>query len=279
MASRKKVKFSNGKKAINVALLAVALVGVLASTWLYQRKITTESNAAGGSTAFAFNPSSVKLKPVGEQMSLNIVINTHQDTVAAAVVDITYDSTVFEQVSIVKGTVLPVELLPQESSSGRISITLGAEPDAPFKGVGVVGTLKLKVKKTKESTVQFSGRTVASAIGKSGNVVTSRGKAEFFIETTPTPTPTVSGCFPSPTCQPPSGGCHYEIKNCKCVKVCSPTPTITVTKTPTPTLTATPTPTPSVTPPEGYNWFQEAVWYWAMERWGRIPAQIEWFFE
>jgi hypothetical protein len=268
---------TNGKKMLGVVIAAVALVGVLASTWLFRQEMTTESEAAGGSTVISFNPSSVKIKPVGQQMSLNVVMNTNQDTIAATVIDISYDATIFEQVTYENGTTLPVVLREQSGTSGKLSITLGAEPDAPFKGTAILGSVKLKVKRVAGTQVSFTNRTIASALGKRGNVIKTRNLADILVETTPTPTPTVSGCFPSPTCQPPSGGCHYVIQNCQCVKVCSPTVTVTTTPTLTPTVTVTPT--PSVTPPGGYNWFQESVWYWAMERWGFIPKQIDWFFE
>lgn len=277
----KKVRY----KIAHIALLAVALVSVLASTWLYMRKNATDSKAAGGSTVISLNPSSVEIEPVGQQMSFSVVLNTNQDTVAAAVVEIYYDATIFEQVTYENGNILPVVLLPQLVTPGVLSISLGAEPTAPFKGTSVIGSVRLRVKQIASTKIGFTDNTVAAAVGKGGNVVVTRNFADISVETTPTPTLTVTGCSPLPTCQPPFGGCYYEVRDCTCVKVCSPTPTITVTNTPTPTLTVTPTPTltltptPSITPPGGYNWAQEAVWNWAMKRWGRIPKQIEWFFK
>lgn len=186
---------------------------------------TAKSKAAAASTV-SINPSTLT-KNMNDAFSVNVDIDTGQNTVSAADVEIVYDATKLQGISITAGNFLPTVLVAGQIGSGKARIVVaGLGPDpltgsspATKKGVGTLAKIDFKVLTASGTTqISFSSKTQAAATGENVNVIIGMNPSNITIATAPTPTPTV-------------------------------TPTTTATPTATTTSTATPTATPTATGP------------------------------
>lgn len=226
-------------------LFLAAAVG--ATLYLVKQRQETRSKAAPATT-LSFSPASATAN-VGDIISLQILINTGDNTVSAAELHLNYDQTIFQGEQITPGSFLSTELVKGQIGGGSAAITLGSPPTSPQKGTGTLAVLKLKALKatTTPSKITFDQSTQVAGIGEGGNVLVSKGEASITVAgtqvsntptITPSPTAIVTGSVtPSITPLPTS----YT----------SPTPTATPSPTNTPGVggaTSAPTSTPTSTP-------------------------------
>jgi hypothetical protein len=227
-----------------ILFLLIACVG----TVILLQKKTQEmrSRAALTGPKLSLSPAT-KSAAIGETFYLASTLDTDTDTVSAVELHLSYDPTAVQILSFTTGTVLPVILTPETHDNGAISITLGAQPTSPYKGIGILGTWNIKILAAKQSSVNYTSATQVAAIGKPTNaLVSTTGSTITGVMggTTPTTMPTKT---PTPTAIPTPIPTHTPTPTPTATPIPTLTPTPTPTLTPTPTYapTNTPTPTPS----------------------------------
>ncbi|OGG23828.1 hypothetical protein A3A79_01320 [Candidatus Gottesmanbacteria bacterium RIFCSPLOWO2_01_FULL_43_11b] len=195
-----------------ISLLFLAVVALTVSLVQRRQEVRTRATAA---TTLSIIPSSVQAH-IGDTFSVDVWINTGENTVSAATVVVTFNSNVLTGVSIQPGTFLSVPLEPGSFSAGVARISLGSQPTAPVQGSGALFTLTFQATGVGTTTITFDPTTVVAALGHTTSVLTGTTPGSITVSLVPTPTPT---------------------------------PTITPTPTPSPTPTPTATPTPTPLPP------------------------------
>lgn len=233
-----------------VATIVIQIIALPLVLIMVKQKQQTTSQAQKSTTLF-FTPSSTSNSPiqatVGQNMTLDLMINPGNNLVSFAKIEITYDPALFTPdptnpvtvdtnqstgafSTIVEGPVV---------SSGKILIALSIGPS----NIGAIATqrrvLTLNLKPTASSNNQttsigFGSTTELSSISGSDtlyeNVLSAATPAIVKVTVTNSPTPT-----PQPTSTPTPQPSNTPTP--------SPTPSPTKIPTPTPSPTAVPTPT------------------------------------
>lgn len=185
------------RKIVGIATLLIMLVALPVSVLLVRQRQELRREAAAATT-LSLLPSSLAVQP-GEQFSLEVTIDTGSNTVSAADLVITFDSSKLTATGITAGTFLPVILAPGAVTSGTATIILGSLPEAPMRGTGVLATVTFTANNVGIATVRFAATTQVAAIGESGNVLSGTQEAAVSIaipiptiapSATPTPIPT-----------------------------------------------------------------------------------------
>lgn len=199
---------------VQLFTITLILAGTIAALFSINSSQDTRSKAVDNGPVLSLSPST-KLAVINDTFNIGITLNTGTDKVSATTIHILYDPTSVEILSFTHGTQLPVILVPETHANGNLAVTLGSQPTTPFQGVGIIGTIRVKVITVKQSSIAFTSATKVSSVGKTGNTLAST-KGTTITTTTNTPILT-----------------HTQM------------PTQAVTRTPTPSRIATRTPTPS----------------------------------
>lgn len=235
------IRPSSGKP--NIFLLVFVLIllagGLLGAMLLTGKGTELRSRATSTGPKLSLIPANKSL-PVGQQFTFTISLNTQADTVSAVQLEMSYDQTALDNVTFINGSILPVVLKAPTVANGKVRVAVGVNPQSPYKGTGVLGTLRVRGKSAKQSTIAFTNNTMTASLGKTTNSLASKAGSTVTVTSTnnPTNTPTQP---PGPTNTPTPGSSPTP----------SPTPTPGPSPTPSPTLAPgepTPTPTPI---PEG----------------------------
>lgn len=215
------------KKALIYIVIALTLLAIPVTVFLVGQQQELRKKAAPAST-LSFSPANKSMK-VGETVTLEAMLDTADNQVAAVQVNVVFDPTKLEAVSITNGSFAPSVYTAGKTGSGTASITVGAaNAAAPLHGQGSVAILKLKALTATSPTVsvRFGADTFAGALNEStNNVIVGTTPATITITNADGTTPSIT-----PTATP------------------SVTPSVTPTGTLTPTLTPTPPATPSGLP-------------------------------
>lgn len=202
---------SSGKKIL-VGFILLLTIAIPASVYLVLQQQQTQSNAAPATT-LSFDPPTLT-KNVGDQFTINIHINTGENLVVGARIQIAYDTTKLDVISIDAPS---DPFLPQVAQSGTVSngfayITM-TSPNDPKKKEGTIAVVTLRAKAATGAApaiVKFSTGgsdgigTEISGIGEGGsNLLASTSNAQITINnpssgTNPTPT-TPAGPTATPT--------------------------------------------------------------------------------
>ena len=200
-----------GRRKISGFTILIGLVmigGLVAGLKLSQQIQTNRSKATNNGPTLSMIPAT-KTLTVGQTTSFAVTLDTNDDNVTIAKLEIFYDTTALDQVTFTPGTILPIVVVPVTVSGGRVKTSIGAQPTSPYHGTGIVGTLNVRAKSAKTSTITFTTETKVYAVGKTGSALASSEGAQITATTTgggsPTPTRT-----PTPT--PPSGS--FSDLNC-----------------------------------------------------------------
>ena len=187
MAIRNKKKIS-WFSAITFLIIAG---GFVAGFVLTKTSLELRSKATNTGPTLAIIPDSTSLT-VGGSATLGISINTHEDTVSAAQLHLTYDPSSVQVLSFDPQTALPVVLEQASFANGDITVTLGANPDQPLKGSAIIGNITIKLLTDTSSTISFAEDTIVAALGKDTNTLAGATGTQVTTAsgTEPTPTPT-----------------------------------------------------------------------------------------
>ncbi len=126
-------------------------------------------------TTLAFSPSSYTLS--SSSGSLDLIIDTNQNNVTAAQLEILYDPKVISNVAIIPGSFFesPIDLLKKiDPQTGKISYAFGAGLAAkPSQGKGTLATITFttSLQKGQTATVTILPETIVTAEGEEASVL------------------------------------------------------------------------------------------------------------
>ncbi|MBI3955456.1 hypothetical protein HY338_03360, partial [Candidatus Gottesmanbacteria bacterium] len=154
---------------ITYLLIVLIIIAGLGAVMFMGERLKASNNGP----VLALVPATKTLS-VGETFSEGIIMNTNADTVSAVELHLSYDPTAIQILSFTPETPLPIVLVPETHANGTFSVTLGVQPDKPFKGAGIIGTLNLKILASKQSSLNFTSKTAVAALGKTTNALVSK---------------------------------------------------------------------------------------------------------
>lgn len=232
------------KKTILIIVIAfLALVGIGGGVYLVQQNQDIQEKATPA-TAIYLQPDITEAK-VGETVTLQVLVDSGENSLATVRLEISFDSSVLEPVEANFSSLLPTTLATMSTSqAGKITGSAGVSLGTSVSGSGQqIATISFKTLSAAPSgtTVSFGSNTLASSAtteDESTNLIIRKTPAKIIISSSSTTTtsPTVT-TTPVPTSSTSSNvGIGEEV-----------TPTPTPTTAPTSTPTPTPTPTSSST--------------------------------
>ena len=203
----------------NIMLFLTLLIMVVAVPFIiYTAKQKQElRKKAAPATVLSISPAGKDVK-TGEKFTLDVKIETGENTVSAVELAVNFDKTKLKGESIAVGDFLTVPLVEGAVGDGKMTMTLGSPPASPKKGTGTLAKITLTALDSIGNTVvSFDEGTRAAGIKETDNVVINKSSATVKIIADEGDTPTAT---PTPVDENP-------------------------TATPTRAPTATPTPTPT----------------------------------
>jgi hypothetical protein len=211
------------KKIVFFVVLLLLLIAVPVTVYFVGTQQELRSKAAPATT-LTFSPASIT-KAVDDQFSVNVQIDTGANSVTAVKLDIAFDATKLEAMSITNG-----EFAPKISASGTVapgtaSITVAAASTAqPINGTGTIAILRMRGKAGTGGPISmtFGSTTFVSSLNETTNALTTTQPAVITIT-----------------------GATSGIGGASALPTETPIPTTFVT--PTPTLIVTPTLEPEAT--------------------------------
>lgn len=190
----KKLKTGYPFKEIFISFLTLFLfVSMLATFYLSEHPQDIRKQAAGTGVTLSMTPFTINVVP-GSNFDIAATINTGDDSVSAASLEINYDNTRLElkDISTTSASFLPVVLSPAQISTGSVKMTLGSNLAEPKKGTGILTTLTFKALVESTTIISFGSNTAVTAVGKTANALTSSTEGNVIIAN-PTPTPSGLG--------------------------------------------------------------------------------------
>lgn len=213
----------NRRTILTIIVAFALLTGIPVSVFLVQQRQELRKRAVPATTVAITPPALTKKK--GDTFTVSVTVNTGDNTVSAAQLVVTFDSTKLKANAITAGSFLPIILVPGAISGSSASITVGSQTTTPQQGEGTLATVTFEALADSGTTgISFGSETRVAGIGEQGNVLIGKTPGNVTLQ---------SGASPSPTPTPPSGGTP------------TPTPPPGSTPTPTPLDGGTPTPTPT----------------------------------
>ncbi len=203
------------KRVVFIIVGLITLIAIPATVFLSMRSQELRKRAAPA-TNIALSPASVTKAP-NEEFTLEARLDTGDNQVVAAQINIVYDPTKLEALTINNGTLFPNIISSGVIGNGTASIAVGAaNTTTPIHGTGTAAVIKFKAlaSTTSPISIRFANDTYVGALGE--------GSVNVLIGSSPT-TVTITG-----------GGSSNNI---------SAVPTATPSATINPTITLTPTPT------------------------------------
>jgi large repetitive protein len=155
------------KKILLFVVVGITLLAIPATIFLVGQNQELRKRAAPATT-IAFSPSNTTAKQ-GETFTLEAKVDTADNQIMGAEINVTFDPAALEAVTITNGSFAPTILTSGVVEGGTASITVGAANQAtPIKGQGVVAVLKMKALKASPTaiSVRFSSDTFLSALGE-----------------------------------------------------------------------------------------------------------------
>lgn len=220
------------KKVVFILIGIITLLAIPATVFLAMRTQELRKKAAPA-TSLTLSPATVA-KKVGEEFTLEIKINTAENQVVATEINLTFDPTKLEALTIDKGAKFPNILSSGTVGSGTATIALGAEnTTSPITGVGTAAVVTFKALATTTSpvSISFAPETFVGALGESTtNVLVSSIPASVTITSnatsgtiTPSPTPTPTGSSLIPTLTPTPTGTQSGETGASSLQITAPT--------------------------------------------------------
>lgn len=208
-------------------------------TLFFVKQQQDQRSSALATSSLSFSPSSLT-KNIGEEFTLDIILDPGQNQASNFRLNILYDDTKLDFVSITKDNRFPVVAEGPTQNPGSIvySFGIGNDITQAVQTQTTIAQIKFTAKNATSGPTQvvFDPSSFVLSVKSSQdepgeNVLASRNPASITIQdaTPPTSTPTIAA---NPTATPTT----------------APAATATPTRTPTPTTPVTPTATPTRTP-------------------------------
>lgn len=212
----------NSKQVISLSIGLFLLLSIPVIIFFVSKRQELRKKAAPA-TSLEVKPATETIV-VGEEFIKTIRIDTGENTVSAAVVEVVFDKTKLNATKIEAGDFITEILEAGVITEDKASITLGSGPGRQKKGLGTLAKITFQALEEGENIRMTLGpSTKVAGIDESTDVLTTRGVfgtvtiTADALEPTATPTP-----------------------------LSTPTPTPTATPTRSETQAPTPTPTPPI---------------------------------
>ncbi len=173
------------KKVLLFIVSGLVLLAIPATVLLVNQRQELRKRAAPA-TKLSFSPSKVT-KAVGDTFSLDVLIDTADNQVAAAELNIAYDFAKLEALTITNGPFAPaiVSSGKIDNAVGTATITVGANnATQPIKGTGTIASIQFKALQGTDPSVsiRFASTTYVGALGEgSKNVLIGTEQATVTI--------------------------------------------------------------------------------------------------
>lgn len=203
------------KRFISLSLGLFLLLSIPITIFLVLQRQELRKKAAPA-TSLEVKPATETVT-VGEEFTKTIAIDTGENTVSAAVVEVLFDKTKLKATKIEAGDFITEILRAGVITEDKASITLGSGPGRQKKGLGTLAKVTFQALEEGENIrLTLGPSTKVAGIDESTDVLTTRGVFG---------TVTIASTSVQPTATPTPPG----------------TPTPTPTATPTESVTSTPT--------------------------------------
>lgn len=229
------------KRVVFIIVGLIILIAIPLTVFLSMRSQELRKRAAPA-TNITLTPASVT-KSVGDEFTLEARLDTGDNQVVAAQINVVFDPAKLEAVSITNGTLFPNILSSGVVGNGSASIAVGAaNTTTPIHGNGTAAVIKFKALASTSSpiSIRFANDTYVGALGEgSTNVLVGSSPTTITIiggsiDTTITPTATPSGTITptttaklTPTLTPTLGA--SDSASTSAVSISSPTKNSSVT--------------------------------------------------
>lgn len=174
------------KKIVVIIASILTVVAIPATVFLSMRSQELRKRAAPA-TNMALIPSSIT-KQVNDEFTVEAQIETGDNQVVATQINIIFDPTKLEAVSITNGTLFPNILVSGVVGNGTASIAVGAANNTtPIHGSGTAAVIKFKAlaSTTSPVSVRFANDTFVGALGEtSTNVLVGTSPSTITIANT-----------------------------------------------------------------------------------------------
>ncbi len=151
------------------SVFLAGIIGIVVTLLLLRTSQDLRSQASLSGPTLSLVPSQ-KTGVVGESFPVNILVDTHTDSISAVELHLSYDSKLLKITGFTTGSILPVVLKPESHDASTINVVLGVRPESPFKGSGILGTLNVQILGT-SSDVKILSTTQVASIGKTTNTL------------------------------------------------------------------------------------------------------------
>ena len=201
----------NKKTLLIITIIILTLAGIGGGVYLVKRSQEVREKAAPATT-ISFQPET-KEAEIGETVNFDVLVNTGENSLAAVRLDIDYDQSILQPLSLSFSSLLPIILRPIDiSQPGKVTGSAGVATGASISGTGQkVASLSFKVLSAAPlgTTISFSSNTLASSAtteDESTNLIIRKNPATVMAAsptTPPTAAPTAT-LTSSPTSAPPT---------------------------------------------------------------------------
>lgn len=196
----------NSKQVISLSIGLFLLLSIPVIIFFVSKRQELRKKAAPA-TSLEVKPASETIV-VGEEFTKTIRIDTGENTVSAAVVEVLFDKTKLNATKIEAGDFITEILEVGVITEDKASITLGSGPGRQKKGTGTLAKITFQALVEGENIRMTLGpSTKVAGIDESTDVLTTRGVFGTVTITAdtlgePTATPTPPGATPTPTPTP-----------------------------------------------------------------------------
>ncbi len=173
------------KRVVLIIVALLTLIGIPLTVYLSLRSQELRKHAAPA-TNISLTPASVT-KAVNDEFTVEARIDTADNQVVATQINIVFDPTKLEAISITNGTLFPNILSSGVVGNGTASIAVGAaNTTTPIHGTGTAAVIRFKAlaATTSPVSIRFANDTYVGALGE--------GSTNVLVGTSPT-TVTITG--------------------------------------------------------------------------------------
>ena len=195
---------------IIIAIIVLAIASIVGGVYLIKQRQDIREKATPA-TSITFQPEIIEVE-VGETVNFDILINTGENSLAAVRLDIDYDQSILQPISLTFSSLLPTILRSINiSQPGKVTGSAGVAIGTLIAGTGQkVASLSFEVLSSAPSgtIVSFASDTLASSattVDQSINLIVRKNPATVVIAVAvPTAAPTAIPVVPTnePTTAP-----------------------------------------------------------------------------
>lgn len=201
-------KLGSQKGVAHILVVLLLLTGIVAGVYLVQKTQIFKPKATVETVDLSLQPSEITANP-DQETTLNVFANTHDFSVTAVELHISYDPNMLESVDIEAESALPVILAQRQHGSlegdrSEITVTLGTNPEAPLRGNGAIARLSVTptANFNSSTSIELTNDTKVTVLERDSFADKTLSHATLIASTSQPPATTNPTASPSPTSEP-----------------------------------------------------------------------------